>query len=70
MSEYENRYDDQEDDTNYAPYVVAGVGGAGGRLLARKLAGKGARVKIKGKVAGLVMLLAVPRPSRKAFETR
>jgi hypothetical protein len=52
MSEYENRYDDQEDDTNYAPYVVAGVGGAGGRLLARKLAGKGARVKIKGKVAG------------------
>lgn len=49
MSEYENRYDDQEDDTNYAPYVVAGVGGAGGRLLARKLAGKGARVKIKGK---------------------
>jgi hypothetical protein len=52
MSEYENRYDDQEDDTNYAPYVVAGVGGAGGRLLARKLAGKGSRVKIKGKVAG------------------
>ena len=49
MSEYENRYDDQEDETNYAPYIVAALGGAGGRLIGGKLAGKAGKVKIKGK---------------------
>jgi hypothetical protein len=36
MSGYE--YDD--DDTDYTPYVIASVGGAGGRLIGRRLAGK------------------------------
>ena len=45
-------YEYEDDDTDYTPYVLAGVGGAGGRLIGRKLAGKAGKVKIKGKKKG------------------
>lgn len=50
MSEYE--YEDDGEDTNYVPYIVAGVGGAGGRIIGRKLAGKGGKIKGKKKGGG------------------
>lgn len=40
-------YEYEDDDTDYTPYVLAGVGGAGSRIIGRKLAGK---VGKKGKI--------------------
>jgi hypothetical protein len=51
MSRY--RYEEDEDDLeDYLPYAVAAAGGAGGRIIGRRLAGKAGKVRKSKKKGG------------------